>query len=206
MGTRQNLMKLDLKPGARVQRRTDDLPILHLEREIPAAGWELAVDGAVAEPASWSLDAIRAMAPERRVWDLHCVWGWTRLGLAWEGVPAARVIDFAHPLPAARFVMVTAAGNGYTSCFPLNRARRSLLAWRLDGADLTPEHGGPLRLVPPPTKWGYKGVKWVSRLTLIEEFRPGFWESLIGDPHGDIPRDLLDHLDESILDERHDDE
>src|SRR5438876_3316390 len=206
MGTRQNLMKLDLKPGARVQRRTDDLPILHLEREIPAAGWELAVDGAVAEPASWSLDAIRAMAPERRVWDLHCVWGWTRLGLAWEGVPAARVIDFAHPLPAARFVMVTAAGNGYTSCFPLNRARRSLLAWRLDGADLTPEHGGPLRLVPPPTKWGYKGVKWVSRLTLIEEFRPGFWESLIGDPHGDIPRDLLDHLDESILDERHDDD
>ncbi|HEX9314008.1 MAG TPA: molybdopterin-dependent oxidoreductase [Actinomycetota bacterium] len=199
-------MKLDVKPGARVQRRTDDLPILHLEREIPAAGWELAVDGAVAEPASWSLDAIRAMAPERRVWDLHCVWGWTRLGLAWEGVPAARVLDFAHPLPEARFVMVTAAGNGYTSCFPLNRARRSLLAWRVDGAALTPEHGGPLRLVPPPTKWGYKGVKWVSRLTLIEEFRPGFWESLIGDPHGDIPRDLLDHLDESILDERHDDD
>ena len=206
MGTRQNLMKLDLKPGARVQRRTDDLPILHLEREIPAAGWELAVDGAVAEPASWSLDAIRAMAPERRVWDLHCVWGWTRLGLAWEGVPAARVIDFAHPLPAARFVMVTAAGNGYTSCFPLNRARRSLLAWRLDGADLTPEHGGPLRLVPPPTKWGYKGVKWVGRLTLIEEFTPGLWESLVGDPHGDIPRDVLDHLDESFRDERHDDE
>ncbi len=206
MGTRQNLMKLDLKPGARVQRRTDDLPILHLEREIPAAGWELAVDGAVAEPASWSLDAIRAMAPERRVWDLHCVWGWTRLGLAWEGVPAARVIDFAHPLPAARFVMVTAAGNGYTSCFPLNRARRSLLAWRLDGADLTPEHGGPLRLVPPPTKWGYKGVKWVGRLTLIEEFTPGLWESLVGDPHGDIPPDVLDHLDESIRDERHDDE
>jgi len=199
-------MKLDLKPGARVQRRTDDLPILHLEREIPAAGWELAVDGAVAEPASWSLDAIRAMAPERRVWDLHCVWGWTRLGLAWEGVPAARVIDFAHPLPEARFVMVTAAGNGYTSCFPLNRARRSLLAWRVDGAALTPEHGGPLRFVPPPTKWGYKGVKWVSRLTLIEEFTPGLWESLVGDPHGDIPPDVLDHLDESIRDERHDDE
>ena len=205
MGTRQNL-KSDLKPGARVQRRTDDLPILHLEPEIPAGEWELVVDGAVTEPASWSLDAIAAMAPERRVWDLHCVWGWTRLGLAWEGVPAARVIDFAHPLPEARFVMVTAAGNGYTSCFPLNRARRSLLAWRLDGADLTPEHGGPLRLVPPPTKWGYKGVKWVSRLTLIEEFTPGFWESLVGDPQGDIPRDVLDHLDESIRDERHDDE
>jgi DMSO/TMAO reductase YedYZ molybdopterin-dependent catalytic subunit len=205
MGTRQNL-KHEVKPGARVQRRTDDLPILHLEPEIPAGRWELVVDGAVAEPASWSLDAIRAMASERRVWDLHCVWGWTRMGLVWEGVPAARVIDFAHPLPEARFVMVTAAGNGYTSCFPLNRARRSLLAWRLDGADLTPEHGGPLRLVPPPTKWGYKGVKWVSRLTLIEEFTPGFWEGLVGDPHGDILADVLDHLDASIRDERHDDD
>jgi DMSO/TMAO reductase YedYZ molybdopterin-dependent catalytic subunit len=193
----------ELKPGTRVQRRTDGLPILHLEREIPAPGWELVVDGLVTESLSWPVDAIRAMASERRVWDLHCVWGWTRLGLAWEGVPAARVIDAARPLPEARFVMVTAAGNGYTSCFPLNRARRSLLAWVLDGAELAAEHGGPLRLVAPPTKWGYKGVKWVSRLTLIEEFTPGFWESLVGDPHGDIPQDVLDHLDESIRDERY---
>jgi DMSO/TMAO reductase YedYZ molybdopterin-dependent catalytic subunit len=197
MGTQQ-----ELKSGTRVQRRTEDLPILHLESAIPAAGWDLVVDGLVTESLSWPVDAIRAMASERRVWDLHCVWGWTRPGLAWEGVPAARVIDAARPLPEARFVMVTSVGNGYTSCFSLNRARRSLLAWRLDGADLTPEHGGPLRLVPPPTKWGYKGVKWVARLTLIEEFTPGFWETLVGDPHGDIPPDVLDHLDESIRDER----
>ncbi|MEA2534852.1 MAG: hypothetical protein QOJ93_2663 [Actinomycetota bacterium] len=198
MGIQQSL-----KPGTRVQRRTEDLPILHLEPEIPAAGWDLVVDGLVTESVSWPVDAIRAMVSEQRVWDLHCVWGWTRLGLAWEGVPAARVIDAARPLPEARFVMVTSVGNGYTSCFPLNRARRSLLAWRLDGAELTAEHGGPLRLVPPPTKWGYKGVKWVSRLTLIEEFTPGFWETLVGDPHGDIPQDVLDHLDESIRDERY---
>jgi len=198
MGIQQNV-----EPGTRVQRRTEDLPILHLEREIPAGGWDLVVDGLVTESLSWPVDAIRAMASERRVWDLHCVWGWTRLGLAWEGVPAARVIDAARPLPEARFVMVTAAGNGYTSCFSLNRARRSLLASRLDGAELSAEHGGPLRLVPPPTKWGYKGVKWVSRLTLIEEFTPGFWETLVGDPHGDIPQDVLDHLDESIRDERY---
>jgi hypothetical protein len=37
---------------------------------------------------------------------------------------------------------------------------------------------------------------------LIEEFTPGFWETLVGDPHGDIPPDVLDHLDESIRDER----
>src|SRR5205085_9610105 len=115
-------------------------------------------------------------------------------------------IDFANTRQYESIVIVTVAVNVYTICFPLNRAWRSLLAWRLDCADLSPEHGGPLRLVPPPTKWGYKGVKWVSRLTLIEEFTPGFWGSLLGDPQGDIPGDVLDHLDESIRDERHDDE
>src|SRR5260370_8699299 len=113
---------------------------------------------------------MRGMAWGGGVCGLHCVWGWTRLGLVGEGVAAARVIDFAHPLPEARSVMVTAAGNGYTSCFPLNRARRSLLAWRLDGAHLTPEHGGPLRLVPPTPNWGAQGVNGISSLTLIDAY------------------------------------
>lgn len=191
-----------LLPGTRVQRRTDELPVLHLEPAIPPAGWDVLIDGLVTEPMSWSCECIRAMASEQRLWDLHCVWGWTRPGLTWEGVPAARLINAARPLPEARFVMVTSADDGYTSCFSLNRARRSLLAWGLDGADLAPEHGGPLRLVAPPTKWAYKGVKWVARLTLIKDFTPGFWENLVGDPHGDIPAEVLDHVDLSIRDER----
>jgi DMSO/TMAO reductase YedYZ molybdopterin-dependent catalytic subunit len=186
--------------GARVQRRTDGHPVLHLEPGVPIAEWTLVVDGLVATPSEWSLASVRSMIPERRVWDLHCVWGWTRPAWAWEGVPAGRLIDAARPLPEARYVMATSVGNGYTSCFELHRARRSLLAWRLDGAELTPEHGWPLRLVPPPTKWGYKGVKWVSRLTLLHEFTPGFWESLVGDPRGDIPDGVLHHVDASIRD------
>jgi DMSO/TMAO reductase YedYZ molybdopterin-dependent catalytic subunit len=167
--------------------------VLHIEPGIPAAGWSLVVDGLVAARAEWSLASLQAMASEKRVWDLHCVWGWTRLACEWEGVPAGRLIDAARPLSEGRYVVASSVGNAYASCLTLNRARRCLLAWRLDGADLTPEHGWPLRLVPPPTKWGYKGVKWVSRLTLIEEFTPGLWESLVGDPHGDIPQEVLDH-------------
>jgi DMSO/TMAO reductase YedYZ molybdopterin-dependent catalytic subunit len=188
--------------AVRVQRRTNELPVLHLEPEVPALPhWDVVVDGLVAEPATWPVDAIRAMTPEQRVWDLHCVWGWSRPGCRWEGIPAGRLIEAARPLPEARYVMVSAVGNGYASCYALNRARRSLLAWRLDGADLTREHGGPLRLVPPPTKWAYKAVKWVCRLTLLADFTPGFWEGLVGDPHGDIPREVLDHLDLSIREE-----
>lgn len=186
---------VSLTPGDRVQRPTEDFPVLHLEAEIPTAPWEVVVDGLVAKATSWPLDAVASMVSERRIWDLNCVWGWSRLRCVWDGVPAGRLIDAAQPLPEAKFVMVASTGGGYTSCFPLKRARRSLLAWRLDDVDLTPEHGGPLRLVPPPTKWAYKGVKWVSRLTLIEDFTPGFWENLVGDPQGDIPTEVLDHVD-----------
>ncbi len=41
----------------------------------------------------------------------------------------------------------------------LSTARRGLVAWALDGAPLTPDHGAPLRFVPPPDRWAYKGVK-----------------------------------------------
>lgn len=179
-------------PGERIQRPTSEFPVLHLEPAIPAADWEVVVDGMVAEPLSWPVSAVRSMVAESRIWDLHCVWGWSKFGCVWEGVPAGRLIDAARPLPGAAYVMATAAGDGYASCLMLHRARRSLLAWRLDDADLVPEHGGPLRLVPPPKKWGYKGVKWISRLTLLDEFTPGFWEDAVGDPHGDIPSDVID--------------
>lgn len=178
--------------GERVQRPTSEFPVLHLEPAIPAGAWEVVVDGLVAEPLAWPVTTVRSMVAESRSWDLHCVWGWSKLGCLWEGVPAGRLIDAARPLPGARYVVATAAGEGYASCLPLHRARRSLLAWRLDGAELASEHGGPLRLVPPPKKWAYKGVKWISRLTLISDFTPGFWEDAVGDPHGDIPDDVID--------------
>ncbi len=184
--------------GTRVQRLTGDFPVLHVEAEIPQPGWDVVVDGLVTTPVICAADAIRSMIFESRTWALHCVSGWSKLECIWEGVPAARLIDAAHPLPEARYVMATSIGNGYSSCFTLHRARRSLLAWRLDGAELSSEHGGPLRFVAPPTKWGYKGVKWISRLTLIEEFKPGFWEDKVGDPHGDIPGDVLHHVEEIV--------
>lgn len=180
--------------GSRVQRVTQDLPVLHLEPKIPSATDDLIIDGLVSEPSTWSMQAIRAMVSETRVWDLNCVWGWTRHGCRWEGVPAARLIDAARPSPEANYVLASTAGGDYASCLSIEKGRRSLLAWRLDGDELTPEHGWPLRLVPPPTKWAYKGVKWVTRLTLLDGFAPGFWEQLVGDPHGDIPPEIIDHL------------
>ena len=104
------------------------------------------------------------------------------------------MIDAAEPLPEAAYVLVRVVQGQYASCLTIEEARDSLLAWRLDGAELTSEHGGPLRFVPPPTKWGYKGVKWVGHLTLLQHHTSGFWEEMVGDPQGDVPQEVLEMI------------
>ena len=50
-----------------------------------------------------------------------------------------------------------------------------LLAHRADGADLTPEHGWPLRLLVP-SRYFWKSAKWLRGLEFAAEDKPGFWE------------------------------
>jgi len=177
----------------RVQRPTVEFPIVHLEADIPAPKrWSFDVRGLAATSPAWDLDDLRRMPLEERVLDLHCVWGWTRPALRWEGIPLSRLIDAARPLPSATHVVARQIEGPYASCLTMAEARGSLLALRVDGADIEPEHGGPLRLIPPANKWGYKSVKWVGFVTLVDTFTPGFWEAMVGNPVGTIPPEMLD--------------
>jgi len=127
-----------------------ELPCPAPRNRDPAASWDVVVDGLVTNPTKWSLNSVASMASERRIWDLNCVWGWSKLQCVWDGVPAGRLIDAAQPLPEARFVMASSVGGGYTSCFSLKRVRRSLLAWSLDGAELTLSMAGRCAWFPRP--------------------------------------------------------
>jgi len=171
---------------ARVQRVPEQWPIVHLESEIPA--WShLAVDGHVAHSRRLTLDDLALLGVEEREIDFHCVWGWSRPAVRWTGVGVGRVLALAGV--QGSHVTVQAASDEYSACLPVEDAARGFLAWARDGEPLVPEEGGPLRFVPPPELWGYKGVKWAQRLTVSDRFVPGFWESRIGDPVGRIPRD-----------------
>jgi DMSO/TMAO reductase YedYZ molybdopterin-dependent catalytic subunit len=50
-----------------------------------------------------------------------------------------------------------------------------IVAFKHDGKDLEPEHGGPVRLVVPKLYF-YKSAKWLSGIEFRENDRPGFWE------------------------------
>lgn len=49
------------------------------------------------------------------------------------------------------------------------------LSTTVDGAPLPLEHGGPVRMVTPQL-WAWKGSKWIARLEILVDDRPGFWE------------------------------
>jgi DMSO/TMAO reductase YedYZ molybdopterin-dependent catalytic subunit len=73
--------------------------------------------------------------------------------------------------------LVAHAESGYSTNVPLPDvlADDALLAWGYDGADLLPEHGGPLRLLIP-SLYFWKSAKWLRGLELVNHDEPGFWE------------------------------
>ena len=50
-----------------------------------------------------------------------------------------------------------------------------IVAYRMLGAPVTTEHGGPVRLYVGPM-FGYKSLKWLSAIRVVDQVIPGFWE------------------------------
>jgi len=164
-----------LPPGQHV---IDHLPTLHVGPVPPfdRATWDLRVEGEVRNPRRFTYQEVRVLPCVTSMSDFHCVESWTRLDCAWEGVRFADLCDFVSPTERARFVTITCDG-GYTTSLPLADMLDPdvLLAWGLDGEELDPEKGFPLRLVVPH-KYAYKSAKWVRRITFTYDQELGYWE------------------------------
>ena len=174
-----------LPPG---QYLTKGWPVLH-SGDVPRprlTDWTFRVWGLVERPQEWSYEQLLALAHTSVTRDIHCVTRWSKFDSTFEGVPIRAVLAQVRPTAEARYVMVHAE-NGFTANLPLTDLDRDdvLLANKHDGADLTPDHGWPLRLVVPHLYF-WKSAKWVRGLEFRAEDAPGFWESygyhMRGDP------------------------
>lgn len=174
-----------LPPG---QHLVKNWPVLDLGRQ-PDIGlhrWKLAVDGLVERPLSLNWDAFVALPQEERVSDIHCVTTWSRYDNRWKGVRTCTLLDLVQPRDEAVAVMLHGY-DSYTTNLPLAdfASVDALLVCEWEGKPLTREHGGPVRLVVPHLYF-WKSAKWVSRIELIGQDKPGFWEvngyHMRGDP------------------------
>ncbi len=179
------------QPAGRVppgQKVVDGWPVLSYGSvpEIDLKTWQFRIWGEVEEEVTFTWEEFIALPKVALTSDVHCVTQWSKLDNVWEGVASREVMKHVRPKPDARHVMVHSYG-GYTTNIPLADLDDDdvLFAYKHDGEDLAPTHGGPLRLVVPKLYF-WKSAKWVRALYFMRGDRPGFWETygyhMRGDP------------------------
>ncbi|MFN2465186.1 MAG: molybdopterin-dependent oxidoreductase [Candidatus Dormibacteria bacterium] len=139
--------------------------------------WQLRVEGLVENPITLSFQDLLGLPQADQVHDYMCVTGWKVDKVRWQGPLVSQLLDLARPSATARAVSFDSADGIYVDSLTLEEARRPdvLLAHRINGAPLSQDRGAALRLVIP-FMFGYKGVKWVSRIRVTGGQETGYWE------------------------------
>jgi len=166
---------------------TPDFPVLSAgpTPRTPLQRWSFTIQGLVRAPVTWTWEEFLHLPPQPFVVDIHCVTKWSKLDTQWHGVSVDRLLEQVELDPAARYVTAFCDG-GYTTNLPLPDVLngQAFVAYQYEGQPLTPEHGGPARLVVPHLYF-WKSAKWVRGVQLMANDSSGFWESLGYHNHGD---------------------
>jgi DMSO/TMAO reductase YedYZ molybdopterin-dependent catalytic subunit len=158
-------------PGWRIYYVQDPM------RSFDPATYTLTIDGDVERPVTLTWPEVAALPMVDQVCDFHCVTGWSVYDVAFRGVRAQTLLDLVGPRPGATQVTFQSLEDPYFDQLALDQFTQSdvMLATEMEGAPLLRPHGAPLRLVVP-RMYGYKGVKWVTRITFGSEQMPGYWQ------------------------------
>jgi DMSO/TMAO reductase YedYZ molybdopterin-dependent catalytic subunit len=171
-----------LPPG---QYETRDFPVLSAgpTPRIDLATWSFDIRTETGVEHTWTWQQLTALPTEEPVVDLHCVTKWSKFDTRWRGVSLDVLMQDVET--AAEYALVRAYG-GYTTNLPLEDLLdgKAWVAYRYDGDDLAPQHGGPARLLVPHL-YLWKSAKWVRGIDLLLKDEPGFWETAGYNNYGD---------------------
>lgn len=172
--------------------------------KLEAASWRMEVAGAVERPLRIGLDDLKKMPSRTITAMLECsgngrvflvpkakgvLWESGAVGNAeWTGVPLAAVLERAGLKEGALEVVLEGADKGkvedgpgeihFARSIPLEKASRDvLLAYRMNGEDLSPEHGSPLRAIVPGW-YGMASIKWLKRIFVVDRPFAGYFQTL----------------------------
>jgi DMSO/TMAO reductase YedYZ molybdopterin-dependent catalytic subunit len=151
-------------------RSAYDVPVIDLNT------FRLEISGLVDSSFSLTWDQITRLSEYQTDTILmYCVEGWEVWG-RWEGIRVKDLLDIAGVQPSGKYVLFTGI-EGYTTSLSISYLIKynALLAYNVNSYPLKPEDGFPLRLIAFG-KFGYKWIKWVNRLKVIDKSQLGFWE------------------------------
>jgi DMSO/TMAO reductase YedYZ molybdopterin-dependent catalytic subunit len=157
--------------GWRIYTVADSMP------RFDPATWRLRIDGLVEQPLDLSYAQLLALPKAEQVSTFHCVTGWVVKQVRWGGVRFHDLLASARPRPRAAALHLISAETPYDDYLGMDQVwlRDVMLAYEMDGKPLPREHGAPARVVIPEM-YGYKNVKWVQQIELVEKAGSGYWE------------------------------
>lgn len=169
---------------------TDKQSVASEARGFVTRPWTVEVAGLVAKPKTFDIDDLLKLAPpEERVYRHRCVEGWSMV-IPWVGFPLAALLKQVEPLSRAKYVAFQTLLDPnrmpnqrtgvldwpYVEGLRLDEAMHPLtiLATGLYGGTLPPQDGAPIRLVVP-WKYGFKGIKSIVKISLVDDEPTTTW-------------------------------
>jgi DMSO/TMAO reductase YedYZ molybdopterin-dependent catalytic subunit len=146
---------------------------------VEPSAYRLTVGGRVATNLDLSLADIAALPQTNLTKDFQCVTGWRVDSVPWSGVLLSDLLDAAGVETGATALTFTSFDGAYTESLTMDQARRPdvLVATTMYGTPIEPKHGAPVRLIVAPM-YGYKSIKWLSGIDVVNKVVPGYWEEL----------------------------
>lgn len=138
--------------------------------------WSFTLKNGVRPVKRWNWAEFNALPQTKMTRDIHCVTTWSKFDTAWEGVMVDDVLADAYIEPPTGFTLAHSY-DGYTTNVPTADlvGGRAMVALRYEGKPITPDHGGPARLLVPHLYF-WKSAKWINGLQFTERDELGFWE------------------------------
>lgn len=172
-------------PGQYLENR---FPVLSAEPtpKLDIKDWNLSIVYNNENLAKINWDVLKNLPSTSIKRDIHCVTRWTKFDMNWKGVKVSTIFEELNFKPPTDWTMV-GSSTGYTTNVPLSDLvlENTIISYSYEDEPITPEHGGPIRLIVPHLYF-WKSAKWVNKITFLEKDTPGFWENygyhMYGDP------------------------
>ena len=161
--------------------------------------WTVRVDGHCEQPGEYGIEDILGRFPsQERVYRLRCVEAWSMV-IPWNGFPLGDLLSWVQPTSRARYVEFTTLYDPdrlpvqrtgildwpYVEGLRMDEAMHplTLMATGLYGRELPNQNGAPLRLVVP-WKYGFKSIKSIVRIRLVEDMPSTTWNRMASHEYG----------------------
>jgi methionine sulfoxide reductase catalytic subunit len=160
--------------------------------------WSIKIGGLAARPLTIGIEDLLKIPLEERIYRLRCVEGWSMV-IPWIGFPLASLLKRVEPTSAAKYVAFRTVKRPsemfgqndrvlewpYREGLRLDEAMHPLtiLAVGLYGDLLPNQNGAPIRLVVP-WKYGFKSIKSIEYIDLVDKEPPTAWNRYADNEYG----------------------